>query len=286
MISAKQVWYRAAKSGLRRPLNWLRHWGLGPNDAFIASYPRSGNTWLRFVLYEVLVAGQTADFDEVNHIVAEVGLHGPAIPLLPGGGRLIKTHEPYQKQYKKAIYLVRDARDVVLSEYAFQRGLGWFHGDLDEFVQHFVRGEVNPFTPWQKHIPGFLDSPLGNDMLLIKFEEMKRNTETVVSSVLDFLGVQVEAGAVRSAIANNTAQRMHEKEQHSPQMSDKAPKPSGPDESKFIRGGKVGGWRSRLSERQIELIEEHCGDVLQRMGYPTGRQVEAVSDSPLVVASA
>jgi len=93
----------------------MRHWGLDPNDAFIASYPRSGNTWLRFVLYEVLVAGQAADFDEVNHIVAEVGLHGPAIPLLPGGGRLIKTHEPYQKQYKKAIYLVRDARDVVLA---------------------------------------------------------------------------------------------------------------------------------------------------------------------------
>ena len=163
---------------------------------------------------------------------------------------------------------------------------GWFHGDLDEFIRQFVRGEVNPFTPWQKHIPGFLDSPLGTNMLLIKFEELKRNTEGVVSSVLDFLGVQVEVGAVRSAIANNTAQRMHEKEQHSPQMSDRAPKASGPEESKFIRGGKVGGWRSRLNDRQIELIEEHCGEVLRRMGYTTGRQAEAVPTSPLVAASA
>src|SRR5215831_7110332 len=100
-----QLWYKAAKSGLRKPLNRIRHWGLDPNDAFIASYPRSGNTWLRFVLFDVLVSGQISGFDEVNHIIPEVGLHISGYPLLPGRGRLIKTHEPYQKEYRKAIYL-------------------------------------------------------------------------------------------------------------------------------------------------------------------------------------
>ena len=273
MISANRVWYEVAKSGLRSPLTWLRHWGLDPNDAFIASYPRSGNTWLRFVLYEILVADQTAGFDEVNHIVAEVGLHGPAIPLLPGAGRLIKTHESYRKQYRKAIYLVRDVRDVALSEFAYQKALGWVADDFDLFLNQFLRGEVNPFSPWHRHVPGWVESPLAQspDFLLIKFEDMRRNTESIVNRVLDFLGVVVDPQTVRDAIANNTVQRMQEKEQRSPQLSNTAPKPAASEESRFIRSGSIGGWRNRLTNAQVDLIEQRAGDVLVRMGYPIGR---------------
>lgn len=290
MISAKQIWYEAAKSTLRSPLTWLRHWGLDPHDAFIASYPRSGNTWLRFVLFDILVQGQSSGFDEVNHIVAEVGLHGPAIPLLPGGGRVIKTHEAYRKQYKKAIYLVRDVRDVVLSEFAYQKALGWVPDDFDQFLEQFLQGKVNPFSPWQEHVPGFIDSPLARtpNFLLIKFEDLRRNTETAVLQVLDFLDVVVDPQTVRAAIANNSVQRMQEKEQRSPQLSNAAPKANAPEESRFIRSGSVGGWRNRLTEAQVALIERHAGAVLSRMGYPTGHQAkEAVVSgkaAPVILA--
>ena len=274
MITAKRVWYEIAKSGLRSPLTSVRHWGLDSTDAFIASYPRSGNTWLRFVLFDILAPGQTAGFNEVNHIIAEVGLHGPAIPLLPGGGRLIKTHEPYRKQYQKAIYLVRDVRDVVLSEFAYQKALGWISDDFDCFLEDFLQGEVNPFTPWHRHVPGWMGSSLAgtSNFLLIKFEDMRRNTEQVVSEVLDFLGVVVDSQTVRDAVANNTVQRMQEKEQRSPQLSDTAPKTNGLEESRFIRSGSVGGWRNRLTDLQVEMIESAAGDILTYMGYPTGSQ--------------
>jgi hypothetical protein len=282
LITAKKVWYEVAKSGLRSPLTSIRHWGLDSRDAFIASYPRSGNTWLRFVLFDILAPGQTAGFNEVNHIIAEVGLHGPAIPLLPGGGRLIKTHEPYRKQYQKAIYLVRDVRDVVLSEFAYQKALGWISDDFDRFLREFLRGEVNPFTPWHRHVPGWMDSPLArsSNFLLIKFEDMRRNTEQAVNDVLDFLGVIVDPQTVRDALANNTLQRMQEKEQRSPQLSDTAPKSNGSEESRFIRSGSVGGWRTRLTDLQVEMIEHQAGDVLTCMGYPTGsRKLERLESS-------
>ena len=282
LITAKRVWYEVAKSGLRSPLTSIRHWGLDSRDAFIASYPRSGNTWLRFVLFDILAPGQTAGFNEVNHIIAEVGLHGPAVPLLPGGGRLIKTHEPYRKQYQKAIYLVRDVRDVVLSEFAYQKALGWISDDFDRFLREFLRGEVNPFTPWRQHVPGWVDSPLvgTSNFLLIKFEDMRRNTEQVVNDVLDFLGVIVDPKTVRDALANNTLQRMQEKEQRSPQLSDTAPKSNGSEESRFIRSGSVGGWRNRLTDLQVEMIEHQAGDVLTCMGYQTGsRKLERLDSS-------
>ncbi|MEX2446142.1 MAG: hypothetical protein WD734_02295, partial [Dehalococcoidia bacterium] len=42
----------------RSPLRWLLkiqwdHRGLRPADVFVASYPRSGSSWLRFLLYEM-----------------------------------------------------------------------------------------------------------------------------------------------------------------------------------------------------------------------------------------
>lgn len=271
MFSPQKLWYHVAKSGMRAPLNWIRHWGLDPNDAFIASYPRSGNTWLRFVLFDILVTGQTSGFDEVNHIVAEVGLHGPAHALLPGGGRLIKTHEAYRKQYRKAIYLVRDVRDVVLSEFAYQKALGWIPDDFDLFMRQFVRGEVNPFSPWHQHVPGWFNSRLAKtpNFLLIKFEEMRRNTESTVNTVLDFLGVIVDPQTVRDAITNNSLQKMQEKEQRQPQLSRSAPAASGGEETRFIRRGSTGGWRNRLTEAQVEFMEQHTRPVLEQMGYAT-----------------
>ena len=261
-----------AKSGLRGPLTRLRHWGLHGNDAFIASYPRSGNTWLRFVLFDILVSGQTSGFDEVNHIIAEVGLHQPAMKLLPGEGRLIKTHEAYRKQYQKAIYLVRDVRDVVLSEFAYQKALGWVPDDFEDFLGRFLHGGVNPFSPWHEHVPGWVNSPLAGtpNFLLIRFEELRRNTEQVLNRVLDFLGVMVDPQVVRDAIANNTVKKMQEKEQRSPQLSDTAPKPTSSEESRFIRSGSVGGWRNRLTQAQVERIEQYAGKILAQMGYPTG----------------
>jgi estrone sulfotransferase len=272
-----------AKSGLRGPLTRIRHWGLDRNDAFIASYPRSGNTWLRFVLFDILVSDQTSGFDEVNHIIPDVGLHKPAIPLLPGAGRLIKTHEPFQKEYRKAIYLVRDARDVALSEFAYQKALGWIPDDFDSFLQQFVRGEVNPFSAWHEHVPDWIDSKLARSphFLLIKFEEMRRNTEDTVVRVLDFLGVDVDRRVVAEAIANNTVKKMQEKEQKSPQLSNTAPNPNGSEESRFIRTGSIAGWRNRLRDEQIRLIEDKAGTVLERMGYPIG---EAARQKQVVAA--
>src|SRR5690349_7136880 len=54
MPTLRQIRYRAAKSRLRAPFVWLRHRGLDPQDTFVASYPRSGSTWLCFLLFEIL----------------------------------------------------------------------------------------------------------------------------------------------------------------------------------------------------------------------------------------
>src|ERR1700744_2321096 len=114
MSALTQFRGRMARTRLRSPLVWLRHLGLDTSDVYLASYPRSGNTMLRFVLAEIL-SGIPSSFDSIQRIVPEIGVHVHAHPLLPGAGRLIKTHEPYRRKYKRGIYIVRDIRDVMLS---------------------------------------------------------------------------------------------------------------------------------------------------------------------------
>ena len=41
-------------------------------------------------------------------------------------------------------------------------------------------------------------------------------------------------------------------------------------EGRFVRKGSVGGWRSKLTDAQVRLIDEYAGDVLATLGYERG----------------
>jgi Sulfotransferase domain len=245
---------------------WARHRDITAGDVFIASYPRSGSTWLRFVLAEVLT-GEPATFPLVNRVIPQVGYHSEALRL-PDGGRFIKTHESYRPECRKAIYLVRDPRDVLLSEYAYQQALGLVHCDLNEYIGHFLGGAVNGNGAWQRHVESWLDAAMGNpEILVVKFEDLRHNTVSKVAQLLDFLSAPAEPDAIRRAIENNTTEKMRSKELDSPQRSSQR--------GQFIRAGAVGGWRQRLSATQLQRIEHEAAGALRRAGYEPAPKVLA-----------
>ncbi len=265
MVSrSRRLRHKIMRTKLRAPLIWLRHRGLDGHDVFLASYPRSGNTWTRFLLTEIL-SEESASFDNINQVIPEMGIHARAKVEIPGGGRLIKTHEPYRKEYKRAVYLVRDFRDVVLSQYARERELGLYKTDFDEYVAAYLDGRLSGFGAWQDHLPTWLDSPLADsgNLLVIRFEEMRKNPEPSISKIVDFLGLPVDSGRIRAAIANNSVERMRAKENAAQSLQ----KSTG-EEGRFVRKGAVAGWRDRFSEQQLRLVDQRAGEVLLRAGYP------------------
>lgn len=265
MVSrSRRLRHKLMRTQFRAPLIWLRHRGLDSHDVFLASYPRSGNTWTRFLLTEIL-SRESASFDNINQIIPEMGIHARAKVELPNGGRLIKTHEPYRKEYKRAVYLVRDFRDVMLSQYAREKELGLYNTNFDEYVEAYLEGKLSGFGAWQAHLPSWLDSPLARNgnLLLIRFEEMRKNAEPCISRIVEFLGLPVDPVQIRAAIANNSVERMRDKEN----ASQKLMKSTG-EEGRFVRKGAVAGWRERFSEEQLRLVDQRAGDVLVRMGYP------------------
>lgn len=95
---------RLPTTRMRAPIVWYRHRAARTNDVFLASYPRSGNTWMRFLLCE-LISGQTTDFGTVQTVIPYIGLlHQRVAALLPNGGRVFKTHEQYRVEYQRSVY--------------------------------------------------------------------------------------------------------------------------------------------------------------------------------------
>jgi hypothetical protein len=263
---------------LRVPLIWIRHRGLTPSDVFLGAYPKSGATWTSFVLFEIL-SGLPAGFKSIKQLMPSVGEHAKAMRLLPGGGRLIGTHEQYRKDYHRAIYLVRDARDVLLSESAFLQALDYVHGNLDQFISTFLFtcGSAYGWGPWQKHVGSWLDSPIAGteNLLLVRYEDLRRDPEPCFARMAEFLRVDVDREKIRQAVANNSIEKMREKENKEPvRVSIRG---------RFVRDGAVRGWLSKLSPAQVRLIEEHTGSALLRLGYPLSSQLRA-EEAPSPVA--
>jgi len=274
--------FRLSKTKLRVPMQWLRHRGFRPTDMFFSTYPRSGTTWTRFTMFEILT-GESATFDSVNSVMLGVGAHERARPILPGGGRLIGTHESYRKEYKRAVYLVRDVRDVIFSEYAFTTALDRFHGTLDDFIRDFFRGKINGYGSWPRHVTSWLDSPIAGtpNLLVMKYEELRKDPEGQFRRMLDFAGMERDPEAVRQAIANNSLEKMRAKENDSPRKASVR--------GRFVRGGFVQGWKDKLSEEQLRRIEANAGETLMRLGYPlvTGKfAAESAQASPENVVAA
>lgn len=264
---------KLSRTILRVPIIWYRHHGFRPEDVFFDSYPRSGTTWSRHTLFEILTERQSG-FRAVDSTLCGVGKHHKGGSVLPGGGRLISTHEQYRREYKKAIYLTRDCRDVVLSEFTYLRNLEFFHGDLDEFVKHFVTTRVSGFGPWQRHVTSWLDSPLVGtpNILVMRFEDLRHDPVKEFTRMANFLGVDPGDGVIQRAVANSSLEKMKEKERREPVKASV--------KGRFVNSGAVQGWRSKLTPAQVQIIEQYAGDVLKRLGHPLSTEINDLKSIP------
>jgi len=273
MASLIEFRARVSRTRLRTPLVWIRHLGLEVNDVFLASYPRSGNTMLRFPLAEIL-SGTPSSFDHVQRIVPEIGVHVHAFPLLPSGGRLIKTHEAYRWKYRRAIYVIRDVRDVALSAFARESAIGILSGmTFDDYLEPFLQGKMSRWGAWQAHIAGWLDSPAARqgNLLVLRFEKIRHDIEAAVAKSLEFLGVTTNAELIHRACCGNSIENMRRKEKQSATL------PKAGEGGGLVRAGLVQDWSGKLNPSQIALVERYAGGTLRRLGYSSA---VALSQTP------
>ena len=287
MQTYRLIHAKAARSKIRVPLVWYGHLGLKSQDIFQASYPRSGSTWLRFMLFQILT-GADPGFHSIQRTIPEIDEHRGVPPILPGGGRLIKTHEQYREDYTRAVFLVRDVPDVLLSNFArgAQSGLVQLlcKGDLDSFLEIFLKGTALQQGSWQDHTRSWLESPpaKNGNLMVLRYEDLRENPEPILGQLLQFLGVTPDFQIIRKAIENNSLHHMRAKEDRAREARQQSnllsPEEKVGEEGRFVRKGAVGGWRSKLTHDQIKLFNQYAGDVLATLGYESGLGEEQRSE--------
>ena len=95
----------------KRPLPAIR---IRPDDVFIVSYPRSGNTWVRFLMANLLAPDEKITFRNIENYVPSIYKSADTLDTREGR-RYIKSHNPCYELYPKLIYVYRDGRDALVS---------------------------------------------------------------------------------------------------------------------------------------------------------------------------
>lgn len=157
---------------------------LGPAPVvWLASYPRSGNTMLRTIMFQCFGIRSASVYPmDVNGKVAEqIGHieHGPngELDFTDQRFRLIKTHGRPQDD-RPAIYILRNGRDATLSLFRFR------HGRAP--LVNIIEGRAGQH-PWASHIAAW-DPQNRKHTLLLRYELMVADLRGTIDAIAAFLG--------------------------------------------------------------------------------------------------
>ena len=79
-----------------------RDFTIFPDDTFIVSYPRSGNTWTRFLIANLIHPNEPVTLQNIERIVPDThALSKKFLKTVPRP-RILKSHQYFDSRYKKA----------------------------------------------------------------------------------------------------------------------------------------------------------------------------------------
>ena len=227
-------------------------------DCWIASFPRSGNTYFRNILYYVYGIESSTWHNETTYPVDEnydkfkfVKTH-----LRPGQLKPNDTKIP-------AIYIVRDGRDAMVSIAHHRKDLVTPGSDFEEnLLEAIVSEEGSFFGGWSQNAAEWIERA----DLIIRFEDLVANPTVVFDRVKQLIPLP-------KGNWENLPNFKHMKS-GKPMYggTSKLENPTfKPEEfaEKFFRKGKSGGWKEEMSLDVQDLFWNHHGNMMERLGYET-----------------
>ena len=259
---------------------------------WIASYPRSGNTWLRFLLANLLLpkverSTQVATtLPDIHRFVTGRHLFGP-------DRSYIKTHWawrpdlPLRENTSSVVYLVRHPIDVVTS--ALNYG-ALMSGDalrnatpahIDRFSRDFVGDFVKyggdagwyrqGFGTWTENVTGWTEAELPFRRHVVKYEALRAEPQAELAKIARFLNLPVDDRKIAGAVANCTLERLAALEEEELRVQapglfqDRLSTKSTAQGFRFIGGGS--GRRLALTDLDRSLLRERFAPTMAKHGY-------------------
>ncbi|MGE0551877.1 MAG: sulfotransferase domain-containing protein [Gemmatimonadales bacterium] len=271
----RSLGYYRLRATLERP-RFVR--ALRPTDVFLVGHPKSGNTWLAYLLAMVV---EPVDPDRVD--LVNVGrylpfVHGREHRIADYGGladpRIFRNEYPrFWSSYPKVIYLYRDPRAVVVSLWEMYRTmLGDRRLPLDRFVDQYLAGNGvfrhwnSNLERWDRQVGRALDAAAGGGhLLLARYEDLVADRAAVLAEVSRFAGLDPSPERLADAVARGDFDAMRSLEDRG---GAEAYRGRARGSGRFVRVGRVDGWRDELPPDLAARLVETLGPVMLRAGYP------------------
>ncbi len=253
-----------------RPLRSYDHASLiptiRPTDVFVCSFPKSGTTWVGYLLAQLLKTDPTEQLglDSFNQYVPDINLIYTKRGSLVEFDRMLDPrfflcHATYQPLFHKVVYVLRDPRDVMVSYWHYQKLID---RSFDQSLLEFLESDSMWPCHWDQHVASWLLPRQHPNLIVIKYEDLHMDPLGQIIRLKELAGTDWTRPQIEAAIECSRFDRMRAAEE---KFGLKAK--IGDQSERFIRKGKAGGWKEELGQAELSVLEARYGQVMQAFGY-------------------
>ena len=261
----------------------------GERIVFISSFPRSGNTWVRFLLSDCFLQNmglktKTKLLIHPDQIIPDRYCNAieDCDASVKTPGLFIKTHDDFETATELGssatqvnishVFIYRCPEDTLVSYYHFHRRYEHLKSKTIDGVDSFCLAELDR---WCYNIQSYIQAKEkdNNRVFFVSYEYLLSGPESIFRSLLTWLNISIDDSILHRAIANMQFKNLRTFEEQDPQNNDVF----------FFRRGKSGGGREELQTSTIEEIGKKTSVLLLKANSILAEQDAALEGNSIAL---
>ncbi|EPS25151.1 hypothetical protein PDE_00082 [Penicillium oxalicum 114-2] len=228
-------------------------------DICFVSWPRSGSTWLSYII--VLLTGVEGETLRDSFHWPESGWlyeRDEAALRDAKDPRIFASHMPFDmalggnptKTPARYIYISRNPKDVCTSCYYFDREKswsGWYSGSWKHWLNMFIEGQCHR-GDWFDHVLSWWEQRDAKNVLFLKYEDLLTDPKSKIREISQFLGLDHDDAALE-IITKKASFGLMKKSKFTGMGDIK-------EAGDFYREGRIGSWKDQFTVAQNDAFDK------------------------------
>lgn len=247
---------------------------------WLASYPKSGNTYLRLLLH-AYQAGTLRSAEQIARHIPDLHRLIPTgqSPAANGSTPIpVKTHYRYFDEHPHIeasagfVYVRRNPRDVILSNaryFAYDRDPALLRQFCTEFINRLGLRywEKMDFGTWPEHLQSWLSGAKHLPHVSTTYEALRTDTANVLSRILKLLGESPDPDRIAKAVEQCSIDRARQFERRERARGEAKLFDQLPNGASFVGDGRMGQSFDFVGADIEALYQEKLGEIAHAWGY-------------------